>query len=723
MNLARLILIFVACFFFGLDRQILAEDLFDTAQNVDVSADRLEYDAEKKLLIGSGNVLVQQGEDQLTADFVTVHTESQEAYAAGNVKFNRAGRTWEGEELTYNFNTGEGDFGAFTAFVDPLYIQAEDSTRSVGGKSLDLEGVTLSSCDGEKPEFYITAKSASVEDGHIVRAKHAVFHLGPVPFFYVPYFKYDTAGSSHFDFTPGYGSKWGAYLLSSYNTRINDGVESSTHLDYRSERGFAGGQDFHWETPNMRGKIKAYYANDNSPYENDDDLTDAEKALIDSDRYRIQFEHSQDLTERDYVIAQANYVSDPEFLSDFFRGEYEDEVVPENQISYTHRADNYTFGILLNGRLNDFYESIERLPEVSLDIRRQPLSDSGIYYESQNTATYLKKEYSVLNDTDSYDTFRADTRHLLLYPKRFFGFLNVTPGIGYRGTYYSKTKETTTSTEVSTSVTTNTSGIVSSTTSTSTVSSVTDGGAQWRNIPWFEVETSFQAFREIRRAQNGNGGLRHVAEPYIQYHFNPEPNITSAQLYQFDEIDTYDKWNVVRLGMRNRLQTKRNNIVSEIINLNVYADYDLSAEENSDGDTIHVQNLQFTADSYPAEHVEIRSSGVLDLHGDGVTEYNIRGSLVNNKFGRTGLEYRYLVSDNDLWTWYLDMFPDARWSAGTAIRYQVYGATMEEQSYYVGHKSDCLGYQLGYTGRGDDWTIWFQIYLLAFPNSRLGTSF
>jgi hypothetical protein len=44
---------------------------------------------------------------------------------------------------------------------------------------------------------------------------------------------------------------------------------------------------------------------------------------------------------------------------------------------------------------------------------------------------------------------------------------------------------------------------------------------------------------------------------------------------------------------------------------------------------------------------------------------------------------------------------------------------MEEQTYFLAHRTECLGYKVGYTGRGDDWDVWLQIWLIALPEASI----
>ena len=234
---------------------------------VDVQADELEYESDRRVMTGRGHVVIKHGVDTLTADFVTVDTVTQDATARGNVVIQREGTVWRGEEAKYNFKTRTGNFGGFDADMPPFHIKAKESQRTANG-SFVLRNAKITTCDGDRPEFYMKAREVRITKNNRFRAKGVVFYLGPVPILYMPYvLKGLGEERTDIDLVPGYNSRLGAYLLTAYNYRINGGMTAATRLDYYGSRGPAVGQDFNWGDPRLtyRGGFKAYYINDGSP--------------------------------------------------------------------------------------------------------------------------------------------------------------------------------------------------------------------------------------------------------------------------------------------------------------------------------------------------------------------------------------------------------------------------------------------------------------------------
>ncbi len=683
---------------------------------VDVKADRLEYKTDRKTLMARGKVVVSQGGDVLRADMVDVDTQTREVHAKGNVVFESEGRRWEGQELRYNFLTRQGDFGAFKAFTDPFYITAQESKRIEGGQMV-LQEVTISSCEGDDPEFYIKASRATFTDGHILRAHHAVVFLHGLPVFYFPYWKHDMNSTTRLDLVPGYSKRMGAFLLASYTFPITENLTGVTHLDYRTRRGVAVGQDVLWEADNQRdyaGGVQAYYLQDQNLFLDDEEEAQR-KDLVEKDRYRLRLSDVRNLTERDYVITEVNYLSDPWVISDFFDRENRNSAQPENRINLAHRGDRYTAGLLVNKRLNDFYENVDRLPQAYLDFTRQQIAETPFYYEGNNSAARLEKVYPENSSREKYDAVRVDSAHQIFYPTRHFGFFNLIPDVGYRGTYYSRTVERETVTN--TVPVTDTNGVVVGVTN-QVENIVKEGGGELRNLFQLGFETSFKAFKVLSDDPTGlerDIGLRHVAEPYTKYTYIPEPNLRPADLPQFDGIDRLDRRNDIQLGLRNKLQTKREGRIHDLLYTDFYTYYRFQKDEgqNDFSDVIFDGRLRLV--DWWLWDVK----GGLDPYEGELSFFNTQMAFVGDDKSRLSVEYRHQRDTQDLVSGAIDLFPNSQWGFQAYARHNIKSSTLEEYSFGVEHRTSCTGKGLYFRQTDDEPEVWFQFWLTAFPSSMI----
>ena len=684
---------------------------------VDVQADEMEYEADQKLMTARGHVVVTRGKDILKADYITVRTDTQDAHAVGNVVFDREGQAWKGDEMSYNFKTRTGDFGQFNAVMTPFYVTAKDSKRTSSDEFV-LHNATITTCDGDRPEVYIKAREARVIKQQRIVARGVVFYVGSVPIFYMPKWTKDIKDDKvDIDVVPGYGSRVGAFLLTAVNYRMECGVKASTHVDYRTSRGVGVGQDFSWGDEKLpyRGEVKTYYAHDTSPLEkrNDEEIESLD-GIIDNDRYRIRLSDVRNLSDRDYATTELNYLSDPAVLEDFFDDEYRHNVQPENRVTLVHRADRFVAGLELNKRLNDFYESVNRLPEATLDVPRMQLGESSFYYQSQNAAAFLEKEFPDKWDEDSYDAFRLDSGHKVFYPTKHFGFLNVIPRGGYRATYYSKTYDYTTVTNLTT--TTDTNGV--STTTNEVVTLADDTGADIRNL--FEVgfETSFKSFGVLNEdwISRDDQGLRHVVEPYTDYTYIPEPDLTPDQLPQFDEVDTLDKRNDLLLGVRNKFQTKRRGAVHDLMDFNLWSTYYV---EQPDGVTEDFSDIYFKNQLRLLDWLPIDFKGAYNQYEGRIDEFDTQVAVIWPDQTRLALDYRYADGSYDQVASELTLFPNRKWAFNVYERYSFESSLLEEQSYFVQHTGRCVGWGVGVKEIDEDIQFWFRFWLTAFPKSNV----
>jgi lipopolysaccharide assembly outer membrane protein LptD (OstA)/outer membrane protein assembly factor BamD (BamD/ComL family) len=665
----------------NIDRDPLPEITSEDPDALEVVADQLRY--EDNLLIGEGNVAVQQQGASLQADYVSVDRETGEIIARGDVLMLRGDDRWEGQELMYNYQTRAGAFGPSSMFFDPVYISA-DKTEQVSSNEYLLVNVQVTTCSGDDPIVYAKAKEARLidngdEGGRLIKAKHVTFYANGVPVFYSPYWQRNLKDRV-FTFTYGYGGRLGAFILGTATVKPTEWLESQTHLDYYTARGVGLGQDFNWTSPNGHGNLKSYYINDQDPYE-DEDLTAAEQSLIDSDRYRLHVDHYEQLTNSTYFSTEVNYLSDPFIMDDFFDEEYRSSVNPENYAVLQHSTNDYAAGIRVDHRLNDFYTTVDRLPEGSFNLYRRAIGEY-LYFQSDNSAGYYSKLYSSTNDfseVSDYSSGRVDSYNQLFAPLRFSEFLNVIPRVAYRGTWYSDTQ---------------------------------DGGAEYRNIFEAGALTSYKAHKVLTEKGGFFGtGLRHVVEPYAEYLYRHSDVQTNA-LYQFDDIDELNSRNQVRFGVRNFIQTKRGAKRTEnFLDADVYTTYRFDYESDEDPFALLGADVELSL----TDNFTIQTDLEYNMHESEFERFNARANYQATDDSRYWCEYRYLVDTRSLVTLGADLFPNDDWFYQFLVRYDAENGDWRRRQFMVNRNFDCLGMGLGLKLDEDNVpSLWFNLWLKAF---------
>ena len=689
---------------------------------LDVDAKVMEYDVTNRTVVASSNVEVRCGTEEVRADAMRVNFATSGIEARGHVVFTRPGSVWRGDYLRYNFGTGAWNTGAFASYFDPFFVRAQSAVKT--NDEYVLQDAYLTTCTNEFPNahYHMKCKQLRIRPGDRMRGSSAVAYLGPVPVFYFPWL-YRSLGDRTVGFSAeaGYSQRMGAFLLTTAKYWMTPNLRGVTQVDERTERGVGLGQEIGWYSDDHKdhGRIYGYYINDRGV---DADYNSGDRTTrVDPSRYRLRFSETQALSDRDSFLADANYLSDPFIVEDYFNSEHRGGYQPDNFATLTHRGDDFAADLSVHARLNDFYTAVERLPEGEFNLTRQQLGDSPFYYEGQNSAGFLQKRFANddTNDTN-YSAARFDTAHTVYYPNRFFGFLNVTPRAGYEATFYSETVKTTSNTTIS--------ELAGGGSTTSSVVVLSPQGSGVRSMPSLGLESSFKAFKVLDEDETVFGtGMRHVAEPYANYTYVPKPSLTPDELYQFDSLDALGKNDSVTFGVRNRLQTKRDQHVFDFLDVDVNTLYRFE-----DGGSQPFGDINTVAEFRPIDWVTIYGSVAYGTYDSEVHSGDFR-SVVKGEIWQTTLEYYYRVGDSSLVSTDIRWTPNKRWNYGVYERYELRDSHLEEQSYYIGRNYDCLAYRLGidnlpaYTRadgsvQRDEIRVMFQLWLTAFPNMRMGTT-
>jgi lipopolysaccharide assembly outer membrane protein LptD (OstA) len=666
----------------------------------EVTADVIRYAASNSMAYAEGDAVARRGLDVLRADALDMNLSNRLAHARGRVVLTRGTNVWTGASVTYDFDTHRASADAFTAWMPPYRILASRGDQPETNR-LVLHNVLLTTCTNEnhRLHFSLSAKQATLTEGESLRLSGVTWRLGPVPVLYLPGWYRDLNAGMGFHVSPGISSRWGGYLLGSYGARPAPGVKSDTHLDYRTKRGMGYGQDVTWGDPasDWRGGIKGYYARDLAPYDVGDDPVVQD---LDENRYRLRFFNDWTPTERDRLLIRFDYLSDTDIYEDFFRRDYRNGLQPENDITFSHTAPFYAANAQWSRRVNTFYTALNREPELSVTFMQREIAATRFYYQGRIAASRLEQVFADVLDADPYGAVRLDSNNTLSRPMNLFGFLTAVPSAGYRLTYYSETPDR----EVA-----DANGDVS----------VEEGQDAFRTVPYLGLGLSLRAFRVWPDPVRP---YRHVVEPYAQYGWVGEPSVPPEELYPFDEVDGIDKGQSVRLGLRNLLQTKHDNVSVNLADVNVYTDVPLGPIEG--GDRFNI--LAFESDLAPCRSLLIELDGqysrteaaVVAL--DGRLNYDAQGwwrASVAYVLRRD--QYRVLLAD-------LAIRPGKSWEVGSLTRYEFEEGHLDEQAVTLAYKVDCLrfgvragvlpGYDLGNGARREDeWTVALDIQLTAVP--------
>lgn len=696
---------------------------------VTINADKLDYNRDTEVVSATGNVCIAQGDMELRADAVMMNRKTSMAQASGSVRLKRSDLTWEGDRLDYNLATREMKTDRFSSVFPPYHVWAQNGVKGTG-TTYTLQRATFSSCTQslECLHYHVWARGVTVVPDSYLVARHAVVFAGPVPVFYLPWMKRSLGPSTiGVDIQPGYQSHMGAYLLTGLSYDFTNWFSATTLLDYRSLRGGAVGEEFDWKTPGGSGKLHAYLLDDIGT-ENSHNNYPLSR-VPDPSRYRVRLKQVQQLDNGWRAQGEVNTFSDEFVLEDFYKRDYRNNPDPLNYLLVGKGSDDQAVSVLVKGRVDDFYDTISRLPEVRHEMFLTPLYDTGFYYEGYNDAVFLMHQYPSYETTEDLSELRVDSSQFVNYPAAA-GVFHFVPRAGVRATWFSKTRDvqTVSGDGVLTNVFSDGSVVVTN----GIVQTVMEreGGAALR--PLFEVgtEASFKAFRDWA-AGPGDAPVRyrHIAEPYANYTLRP--NLTDQSpddFYQFDEVDAFGAEHSVKLGMRNTIQFKKDAKLYELFDLDIYETYFFDSQQEDKG----MGPIGMKVESRPADEVFMKMDAQYDVQNSEIEQWNVRGEFKPHEMWKLTGEYRYRLDLSSLVAASVRYSPSAEWAYEAYARYNLDESRIEEHAYEVERVMDCMGVKFGFSHlpaytmidgqqRKDDFNVHVEIWLTAVPGKRWGS--
>jgi len=687
----------------------------------------------------------EQGESVFViADKGQLDQSTGEIFAKGNVTLQSEDRVFTSDRLYYNFQTRSMQTDNFRAGQTPFFVEGINIKGDANKNEYSAQEVLLTSDDRSDPLLKLRTRSLNISPGKYLEAKGVTFYAGNVPIFYFPYYKRRLdQPPNHWSITPGYRSRYGMFFEGAYNWNLSDQLKGKANLDYRSLRGLAGGLDVDYDLGLLGdGDVSVYIMNDRDPQSGAGSRSGSIEFTDRTDRHRLSLFHSVNIETNFTAKLLFQDQSDRFMNRDFFESDFRQDPQPESHIEIAKHWENFSVSLLAQPQVDDFYQTVERLPELRVTGLRQRLGETPLFYESETSVGYF--EFSPASDDSeltSYQALRGDTHQQLLLPSNYFNWLNVIPHAGFRFTHYG-----------------------------SRSSDESDFGQMNdidRSVFNTGIEFSFKAsstFPDAKLSLLDVDGLRHVVQPMANYIFVPDPNKRPWELPQFDRelhslrlrpidfpdynsIDTIDSRNVIRIGVRNRLQTKRFGLVDDVLNWELFTDWRLDTGMYEERFNDVYSDLEVKPRSWLLLGSELR----YDPNKRLLNESNNTISLLpNNKWSLT-LGHRYLrdLTQDELkgffpydpffedslgenWRWgnnllYSRLYYrfNEDWGFRMIHQFEASDGTMEEQSYSVYRDfssiTSALRFRLrDHRGGKNDFSVSLLFSLKAIPRINLG---
>jgi LPS-assembly protein len=671
----------------------------------------IAFDFNTGLAVATNGVVIRYGGAVVTADRASLNQQTGEVRAEGRVVLTRDGQVWRSERLGYNFKTAQIQAESFRIGQTPFFSAGRSLEAGVTSQVYTATQAYITTDDVAEPGFRIRSQRLTIAPDRYLEARHATVYLGNVPVFYFPYYRRSLdRHPNHFDYTPGYRSAFGPYLLTTYNSYWSERLSTHLHLDYRLERGFGVGPDIRYDLGRAgQGAASYYYLKDDEPG------LDSAGAPINEDRQRLWFSHRATLRTNLTANVVVRYQSDEFVIRDFFEAEYQANTQPSSFLELNQLWPDFSLNLLAQPQINDFFETVERLPDLRLSAFRQQLGPTPLFYEGESSIGYFRR---ATNASPEIEAWRADTFHQIVLPWTFFGWLNVTPRAGGRFTHYGEADGFGTTTQAADRWVFNTGAEVS-----------LKASRLWPGVRnrFFQID-----------------GLRHIIEPSVNYVYVPTPNKEPGELPQFDSelpglrlpaiefpdfnsIDSIDRQDVLRFVLRNKLHTKRGGAVDPLADWAVYTDWRLNPGSGQSTFADLFSDLDLRLNSW----LRLGSGVRYDLAGNRWREADHIATIDPGGVWSLSAEHRYLRDDpvlgpgNNLVLGSVLYRLNENWAARASLRFEARDGTLEEQ-YYTLYRdlrswTGALTFRIRDNRDGrTDFTVALTLSLKAYPRFGVG---
>ena len=695
---------------------------------------------------------------QLFADSVLLDAKKKTVTLDGNVSIYQGPTLQRGDHAVYNYETKKLHTQGLASKLGPIIMESDHFNMvEKGGKTFFVgENAGVTTHDVEHPNYWIRSERTTIYPDDRIVFKNLKLYAGETPIFWFPYLSQPLDADLGLHIIPGARSNWGAYLLNSYGImlggekneetgeRENAWLLSKWHMDIRSQRGVAGGLDLfdtRLDSNQNLGWMKLYYLNDNNPTLK---RTDEPRENVNADRWKIEFKHRFELFQHDESSTYADFnivaLSDRYFLEDFEPGAFKIDPNPNNEIGLFHRNPKFLAGIYTRLRLNEFYESDTRLPELFLDQVRGPIFNTPILHEGQTTMGIYREQLADYHERDlrreadslpsgdprrdqieyqlqdrGYSRFH--TWHEFSIPLNLDGKITIVPraGVGLTS-YWDLQDDTDSSTRAHASI-----GVDTSMKFSKVYSDI--HSKAWGVDELLHVFQPYANFSQLT-SNNTNNNLRGIET------LTPSTRPPEYEVGRFPATDDLENWTVLRLGGRNTLLSKRNGDSHRWLAMDTYINVFLNDLESSR--TLSNLYNDIIWSPLPWVKLDIETQFPITHNAANFSELASHLTFMPNdsmemRFGYRILDNHPTLRDSNRVDFRTYTRINSRWGLGTYHRYEFDDNTLEVQQYAVHHDFDSWRTSLGVILRDnregrDEYGLLLNFTLKNFPSIQLPLS-
>ena len=231
-----------------------------------------------------------------------------------------------------------------------------------------------------------------------------------------------------------------------------------------------------------------------------------------------------------------------------------------------------------------------------------------------------------------------------------------------------------------------------------------DGGDKFRGVLNAGAEASFKLSRTWESVQSrlfGLDGLRHIIQPFTNYSFVGTTGASTEEILQFDRfqpttqlppitfpqftsVDSIDNWSIWRVGVRNTLQTRRDDSTINWMGLETYLDVNFDSPFDKTAYSNVFNNFFFS----PVPWASLIINSQTPLLDKGYTEVNTGITIQPIPALSVSIAHRYLnqypfFPNSSLYDFGGYYRINDNWGVGVSEQYEGATGVLEQQRYSI----------------------------------------
>ncbi len=634
-----------------------------------LSAMTVSYDDTRDLFIAEENVVITGGRTRLEADYVEFSNTTKDAVAQGNVRLISGGDVISCNAMEINLATQTGFIHKGTIFIQKnhFYIHGEN-IRKTGKITYTAQKGSITSCDGDTPDWKITGNNIRVTIEGYGLARDVTLWAKNMPALYVPFLTFPVKTKRQTGFLiPRIASsdRLGFVYEQPFFWSLSPSNDATLYAGYLSDRGpKIAGEYRYLSDARSKGLFRLDYLSDDKT----DDGTDATEDYrfdttplrTNTDRYWLRMKTDRVLPNGFFAKLDVDIVSDADYLLEFKDGftgyddtnkmfqdqfgrgldEYDDTirknslVIDRSWSQHALVANALWYDDVIARRADTEDTTLQTLPGLEFYALRQQIGSTGFYYamdtQFQSFFRQDTRDMATIDRTSAKTRGqRLDVNPSVFYPMKLGKSVAFQPFIGVRGTVY------------------HADSFIDATGD--------DDSLRFRGLYDLGADISTRLNRVFMLNTAFAEKIQHQVTPALGYRFLPR--VDQQDLPFFDALDDIQEQNKITWSLTNRFfakktiagpdQTVQNNY-NELAWITFFQDYDIT-NDRDDADGRSWSDIQMETRIFPFSFLSMRTDLAWSPYDYDFTTFNVDATVTDKRGDAVTTAYRYTMDTNETW--------------------------------------------------------------------------